>query len=166
MKVVLYMAISADGFVAKLNDDTPWTKDEWKCYSGKVKQIGNLIIGRRTYELTEKFSDVGDPYVVVVTSSKSFLDKNNVHFVHTFKQAVDLLKKNKFKTILVAGGGKMNKTALESGLVDEIFLDVEPFIFGRGIPLFGGTSHELKLNLLEVNKTGKSSVQLHYKVAK
>lgn len=139
MKVILYMAISADGFVAKLNDDTPWTNDEWKCYSGKVKSIGNLIIGRRTYELTKKFSDVGDPCVTIITSSKSFLDKNNVHFVPTFEKAIDLLKEKKFKTLLVAGGGKMNKTALESGLIDEIFLDVEPFIFGCGIPLFGGT---------------------------
>ena len=48
MKVILYMAISANGYIAKLNHDTPWSDEELQSYSEKVKEAGNLIIGRTT----------------------------------------------------------------------------------------------------------------------
>lgn len=55
---------------------------------------------------------------------------------------------------------------LDSGLLDEIYIDVEPLVFGDGIPLFTPSNNDLKLTLLETKKIGASGVQLHYKVLK
>ena len=44
MKVILYMAISVNGYIAKPDHDTPWTQEEFGSYADKVKEIGNLII--------------------------------------------------------------------------------------------------------------------------
>ena len=40
------MAISADGFIATKDDDTPWSDAEWKSYQDFINENKNLIIGR------------------------------------------------------------------------------------------------------------------------
>lgn len=60
----------------------------------------------------------------------------------------------------------MNASFIAAGLIDEIFLDVEPHLFGKGIKLFEGKNFEAKLKLLGVKKISKNEVQLHYKVLK
>lgn len=54
--------------------------------------------------------------------------------MRSFDQALQKLEQAGLKTALVAGGGKMDAVALESGKIDEIYLDIEPFIFGKDIP--------------------------------
>ena len=65
---------------------------------------------------------------------------------------------------LVGGGGQADTAALESGLLEEIFIDVEPLVFGRGIPLFAPSDSDLKLKFLDTKKVGESGIQLHYQV--
>lgn len=78
-------------------------------------------------------------------------------------QAVDLLRKN-FKQALVAGGGTLNAAFMEQGLIDEIYLDVEPTALGDGIKLFSGETFDVKLELLGVKHLSKNELQLHYQV--
>lgn len=73
---------------------------------------------------------------VVVTSKKSLKKKSpNVVFADSPKATLKLLKQKGFKTACVFGGGKLNATFMREGLVDEIYLDVEPFVLGKGIAL-------------------------------
>ena len=53
---------------------------------------------------------------------------------------------------------------MKENLIDEIILDVEPLIFGKGIKLFSEGNFEAKLELLEVRKISDNVVQLRYKV--
>ncbi len=141
MKVVLYMAITANGYIAKENNETPWSDEEWLSFSEKVKEIKNLIVGRKTFEIMEQekeFQKIGNPFTVIVSNQK----ENNSNFVNSPEQAIKLLEEKGFSKILVAGGGKLNSSFLQKGLVDEIYLDVEPFIFGKGIQLFAENNFE------------------------
>jgi len=167
MKVILYMAITANGMIAKENDDTPWSQEEWESYARKVKECGNLIIGRKTFEVTDKndFKKIGNPFVVVVSSKKLSISKGAV-FENSPEQALTLVKEKGFSQALICGGGGNNTSFMKAGLVNEIYLDVEPFIFGKGIPLFRPEEFEYKLELLEVNKLSSQTIQLHYKVLK
>ncbi len=46
MKVILYMAVTPNGMIAKKNDDTSWVSEiEWKNFSSMIKKYGNMIIG-------------------------------------------------------------------------------------------------------------------------
>lgn len=55
MKTILYMATTIDGFVAKKDDSTGFVSDvEWDSFQAEMKRVGNIIIGRRTFELMEK----------------------------------------------------------------------------------------------------------------
>lgn len=169
MKVILYMATTANGYIAKPNHETPWSDAEFTSYSNKVKEASNLIIGKTTYDLMleeNAFADLNEPFVVVLTSSNKKPVRKKTVFVKNFKEALRVLEKQGFQTALVGGGGQADTAALESGLIEEIFIDVEPMVFGRGIPLFAPSNSDLKLKLLETKKIGDSGVQLHYQIIK
>ncbi len=165
MKVVLYMAITANGYIAKENNETPWSDEEWESFSTKVKEIKNIVIGRKTFEIMEKggeFQKIDNPFTVIVSNKK----ENNSNFVNSPEQAIDLLKEKGFSEVLVAGGGILNSSFMQKGLVDEIYLDIEPFLFGKGIKLFADNDFETKLELLETKQLSKNTIQLHYKILK
>ena len=71
MKVILYMAISVNGIIAKGDDDTSWiSKEEWDSYSLAVRTAGCLIVGRRTYHILTKqpeFAEFKDVKLVAVS---------------------------------------------------------------------------------------------------
>jgi len=163
------MAISVTGYIAKPDHDTPWTEAEFASYSDKVKEIGNLIIGKTTYELMMEenaFADLNEPFVVVLTSSEDKPKRKNTTFVKDFEMALSTMQAQGFQTSLVGGGGQADTAALKSGKLDELYIDVEPLIFGRGIPLFSPTDVNLKLKLVDTKKIGESGIQLHYRVIK
>ena len=168
MKVIMYMAISANGMIAKTDDDTSWvSKEEWNNYSAAIRKAGNLIVGRRTYTILTKqpeFSEFGDVKIVVVSKNKFSTLSNNHQIAHSPKEAINLL--NNFKEIIVAGGGILNASFLAENLVDEIYLDIEPIILGEGIPLFKGKGFERNLKLLGQKKISADEIQMHYKVLK
>lgn len=171
MKVVLYMAVSANGLIAKKNDDTSWiSKKEWNSYSLVVRTSGNVVVGSRTYNILTKqheFSEFKNVVIVVVSRDKNFAPSNHNHFVVRSPQdAISLLSKKGFRTALVAGGGKLNASFMREKLVDEIFLDIEPIVFGKGISLFAESGFESGLKLVETKKLSKNEIQLHYKVVK
>lgn len=73
MKVILYMAVSLNGMIAKSDDDTSWiSKEEWDSYSLAVRTAGNLIVGHRTYNILTKqpeFSEFKDVKVITVAKA-------------------------------------------------------------------------------------------------
>jgi len=169
MKVILYMATSVNGFIAKPNHDTPWTDAEFDSYSGKVKEVGNLIVGKTTFDLMHNenaFVNLNEPFVVVLTSSKEKPPRENTIYVENFEQAIKTLENNGFSVALVGGGGQADTAALNSDLLEELYIDIEPVVFGRGIPLFTSSDKDLKLKLLETKKIGEFGMQLHYGVIK
>jgi dihydrofolate reductase len=138
MTTILYMAVTANGYIAKENDDTSWiTTQEWNSYSAMVRKAGNLVIGHRTYDILTKqpeFSEFSEVKITVVSSNDfQTLSPNHV-IVKTPREALDILKD--FAEIIVAGGGNLNASFMKENLVDEIYLDVEPIILGKGIKLF------------------------------
>lgn len=82
------------------------------------------------------------------------------------KEVLKMLEEKGFDTAFLAGGGHINSAFIKDGLIDEIYLDVEPIVFGKGIKLFADSDFEYQLEFLEVNKLNKNTVQLHFKVKK
>ena len=161
------MAITVNGYIAKENNETPWSDEEWSIFSSFIKERRNIIIGRNTYNLMKEeneFDKIGNPVVVVISKNK-IIDENIIS-VSSPKQAIDILKEKGFDIVVIAGGGQLNSSFLKEGLVDEIYLDVEPLIFGKGIKLFSDDDFDVKLELLDVGKMSQNLVQLHYKVLK
>ena len=168
MKVILYMATTLNGYIAKENNETPWSEEEWVSYSNIIKSTKNIIIGYNTYEIMKKnneFEKIGNPLTIVITSKIIKSDTNTIFF-NSPKQALEVLKNKGFKQTIIAGGSKLNASFLKENLIDEIYIDLEPFIFSNGITLLEKTDFEIKLKLIETKLLSKNTIQLHYLVIK
>lgn len=171
MKVILYMATTVNGFIAKENDDTTFVSDvEWESLQKMVRRTGDIIIGTRTYEIMSKGNELAKLdglKAVVVVSDGSFKTSSPNHFVvNSPKEALALLEREGFREALVAGGGKLNASFMEENPIDEIYLDIEPVALGKGIKLFAEKDFERKLELIGTKKLSPHELQLHYRVLK
>lgn len=168
MKVILYMAMTANGIIARKNDDTSFVTDaEWSGFAGMIRKTGNLIIGRRTYDVMKKekeFEKFGDVIVIVVGRSRVVLAAEKHKQAKSPQEALLMLQQAGCNEALVAGGGKLNGSFLKAHLIDEIFLDIEPLLLGKGIPLLGDIDTDVQLELIETAQLSKHEIQLHYKV--
>ncbi len=169
------MAITPNGMITKESDDTSWvTETEWESFSGMIKKYGNMIIGRRTFEIMlqdDEFniSNLNEIKTVVVAHEGELVKIHNPKFVLRAKspqEAIDILHTQGFETIMVCGGGGLNTSFMKENLIDEIYLDIEPIVFGKGIRLFAETDFEANLELIETKKLSPNEIQLHYKVKK
>jgi dihydrofolate reductase len=170
MKVILYMAATVNGIIAK-NDDTAdfLTPIESQSYVDHVIAAGALVIGRRTYEVLsqqpefQKFLEAG--VKIVAVSHEDIPLKDAAHRVaQSPKAALDLL--GGAETVIVAGGGKLNGSFLSENLIDEMYIDIEPAVVGKGIPLFAESDADRSLKLLDTKQLSENEIQLHFAVQK
>lgn len=163
------MAITADGYIARENDDTPWSQEEFGAYYDFVRKRGNVIVGMRTYEFMREggeFEKAGNPTTIVLSRVPLSVDNVKTFSASSPHEALRILQDKGFQEIVVGGGAMLNASFLKEGLLDEIYLDVEPLIFGKGIKLFGDSGVEAKLKLLEAKNLSENTMQLHYQVLK
>ncbi len=168
MQVILYMATTVNGYITKENNETPWSDEEWQSFFKFVKEIKNIVIGRKTYEIMKEsgeFSKIGNPFTVVV-SKKDFVHNSNFAIAKSPKEALKILKEKNFGKALIAGGGMLNSSFMKEKLIDEIYLDVEPLVFGKGLKLFSDNNFDAKLELIGTKGLSKNTIQLHYKILK
>lgn len=167
MKTILYMSITANGMIAKEDDEVGFvSKNSWKGYQKAVDASDCIIIGKRTYDLMPETEFNKNKKYIVITHQKD-LPKKTKRVMFTASPPFDIIKnlaQKKMKNILISGGSQINSLFMKSRLVDEIYLDVEPILLGRGIKLFTDAEFEAKLELIEIKKLSKDEVQLHYKV--
>ena len=168
MKVSLYMAITANGKIANKESDTSWiSKESWATYQQNVEAVDCVIIGRKTYEIMPSSEFLGKEYIVYTQEKNLDRKAKNIIFTNEDpKKLIASLKKRGLKNILICGGGEINGFFLTNDLIDELFLDVEPKVLGRGIELFGSFGGEANLELLGTKMLNKNTIQLHYKVIK
>jgi len=170
MKVILYMATTLNGVIAKFDDSADFlTKEESASYVSKVKEAEALIVGKRTYGILsqqpefQEFLKAGVKIVAISHSNFELKDPNH-EVAHSPTEALEILKE--FKTVILAGGGITNASFLAENLVDEIYIDIEPAVLGKGIPLFNGPDFDRPLKLLGTKKLSENEIQLHYEILK
>ncbi|MFC1656517.1 dihydrofolate reductase family protein [Patescibacteria group bacterium] len=163
------MATTANGFISGKKHYFNWVSKKSRAnYLKQVKKSGYVIIGRRTYDVMPRSEFLKDIHYVVFTNQKN-LKKKSPLVRFTNQKPVSILKELKkegAKEICICGGGKLNASFMKEKLIDEMYLDVEPFIFVKGIKLFEGENFEGKLKLLGIKKYSPNTIQLHYQVLK
>ena len=171
MKTVLYMGITPNGYIAKSNGDSEWTSEEdLKGFYEQSKNAGNIIMGRNTYLAASKSGYFPFPDALNIVAShhpieNTWADKV-VITTQSPQEVLAMLEQKGFSTAFLAGGGELNTSFIKDGLIDEIYLDVEPLIFGKGIKLFAEEDFEIELGLLGTKNLNPNTIQLHYKVIK
>ena len=70
-----------------------------------------------------------------------------------------------YKKILLVGGATINGLFLKQNLVDELFLTIEPKIFGYGKNIVEGNLLNTSLQLISIKKINKfGTLLLKYKI--
>ncbi len=170
MKVILYMAISVNGVIAREDNEEDFlSHDNWNILVKLAHKTGCMIWGRKTYEIVRRWDkqyldDIKDEEKVVVSNDPRFSLESGYLLARSPKEVFDMLRKRGFNKVILSGGATVNSSFAEEGLIDEIVFNIEPVVVGKGIPLFSPRNFDLKL--LEIRKINKRIIQLHYKVAK
>lgn len=169
MKVILLMALSADGYITKHEDAlVDWTsKEDKKHFVAVTKKAGALIYGSKTFAFHNKALP-GRLNVVMTRDPDASRNEPGV-LEFTNQQPAEILQDLEargFKEVVLAGGSEINALFLREGLVDELYLTVEPFLFGSGKRLTKDMHLDVPLELIETSMLNAHSVLLHYRVKK
>lgn len=172
-KVILGLAVSLDGYIARENGDVDWLKmEDLSEGADEAKEFYNSIdaifLGRKTYQKglemggASAFGDI-PCYVFSRTVQKS--ENTNLHFISgNVKEHVEELKRLEGKNILLMGGGEIATVFFEEDLIDELIIGIQPVILGKGIPLFLPHERQTELERFDVKMRKSGTVQISYRV--
>jgi len=166
----MYPAITLDGFIADLDGKCyDWISDEdEQVYMDMISKAGCAIVGRKTFEqYREDFPHENGAMTFVYTTDESHEDEEGITFLNgSPEQVVETVEAKGFSEMIVTGGGKLNGSLAEAGLIDEIIVSIYPVMLGEGIPLFGTHKPKMNLELLSTTNEIDGIVKNHYKVQK
>lgn len=169
MHCFIIAALSADGFLAE-NDtqtSTTWTSEEdTQFFRERTRQAGVVIMGRKTYET------VGRPLpkrlnIIYSTQAPEGELPENVRYTQEDPAVlIDQLKEEGYQEVAVCGGSSIYTQFMKAGVVDTLYLTIEPILFGRGMTLFTQSFGGMKLELKEVKNLSSQTLLLEYSVQK
>ena len=166
MKIILMMAMTADGKIAKTSDHFPdWTsKEDKKYFFETTKKHGVILMGEKTFKTFPK--PLPGRLNVVFTLEKNPPEIEGVKWVSGEPEKVlEELEKMGYKSAILGGGAYLNTQFLKKKLIDEIWLTIEPKIFGDGLGVFGGDFNQ-DLKMISLEKINENSVVSKYQVLK
>lgn len=173
-KIIVSIAMSTDGFIARLDGDVAWLEDpRLKGDYGMgdfFKTIDTILWGRKTYdkgiEMGMKSTDFGlkvKHYLFSRRPRKSLL----AGFEWTSKAVKPFAKRLRAqpgKNIWMMGGGEIIASFLDEGEIDEFRIHVIPILIGEGIPLIQPRHRSIPLKLLSSKSFPEGVVELNYRV--
>mgnify|MGYP001122860945 CR=1 FL=1 len=121
-------------FINQLTDSSDTIVMGRKMSEGFVKYWEGVKPDSPEFEFARKM--VGMPKFVFSTTMKSIAGKNVR--VERNLDAVNKLKNQQGKDIIVYGGAKFVSSLIEHGLIDELTLFVNPAAIGTGLRVFSG----------------------------
>lgn len=158
--VVLFIAMSLDGFIADSHGNVDWLQGQsddvetMDTYSVFIKDIDTVVMGWKTYHqiVTELSPEawVYDGMTSYVITHKACVSTEEIKF--TSENPANLirkLKQEKGKDIWICGGADIVQQVLKKNLIDKFYISVIPTLLGKGIPLFGTMEQEIRLELIQ-----------------
>ena len=173
MHVTLLAAQSLDGFITQ--HDTPGStftsEADKKHFRDSLGGFDCSVMGGETYRvsrdlirshLTKKrlrlvLTRAPDAYAADAQAGTLEFTKTTVTAM------VDHLRQRAYQRCALLGGAQLHTLFLQAGLVDELWITVEPVLYGRGTP-FLARQGEFRLRLLEKASLSDDVLLLKYQV--
>ena len=187
-KIISFMHISLDGFVAGPNGEMDWIKvnEEIFDHVGKrISETDTALYGRVTYEMMESYwptaADKPTATKHDIEHSKWYSKAHKIVLSETMKDAdlpnttvisdnlsdrINEIKKQAGSEILLFGSPTATHALIQQNLIDGYWLFVNPIILGQGIPLFVDIKDKIKLKLLTTQQFICGVTELNYIVDK
>jgi len=179
-KIIVYIATSADGYIARPDGDVEWLNRRPDTVDyGMTKfyaSIDTILWGRKTYDWAlayyrkngrkgEIFDTKLANYVFSRKPPKRAMP--GMEFVsEPVKTFAQRLRATPGKNIWMMGGGGLIASFLDAGEIDEFDIHVIPTLIGEGIPLMAPRHRDVPLGLRSVRKYSDGGVRLRYEVVK
>jgi dihydrofolate reductase len=177
-KIIVYIATSADGFIARPDGSFDWLdRPSPKGNYGMgafYKSIDTILWGRRTCDMALDFQKKGVAGSAFDTSVKNYVftrglppspAPTGVEFLtEPIKTFATRLRAKKGKNIWMMGGAGIIASFLDEGEIDEFVIHVIPTFIGEGIPLIAPRHRTVPLTLISCRKFTDGVVELHYAV--
>ena len=178
-KIIVYIATSADGFIARKDGAVDWLdrpRPKGNYGMGEFwKSIDTILMGRKTYDFVVQYQKKTKGAADIYRGPKHYAFSrrpprkvlDGFEFVkEPIKKFAKRLRAQKGKNIFMMGGGGIIASFLDAGEIDEFIIHVIPTFIGEGIPLVAPRNRTALLKLLSSKKFSDGVVRLHYEVVK
>ncbi|MEO6232777.1 MAG: dihydrofolate reductase family protein [Ferruginibacter sp.] len=190
-KIISFMHISLDGFVAGPNGEMDWIKVDEEIFDYVGKRIGEgdtALYGRVTYQMMEDYwptaadkptatthdvehskwySKVHKVVLSKTMNPDNYRETNTKIISANLSDSINEIKQSRndvSKDILLFGSPTATHSLMQLNLIDGYWLFVNPIILGRGIPLFVDIKDKIKLKLLTTRQFTCGVTELNYTV--
>lgn len=184
-KVMAGMTMSLDGFINDRDGSAQSLSPDFdellaaNSFKKMIEDTGAVIMGRHTYEMADPFLWINDDYefqvpifILTHTPPEKFPagnDKLTLTFVTDgIESAISQAKTAAGdKMVQIIGGADTIQQSLNSGLCEELGIDIMPVLLGKGLRLFENIdTDKIKLERTSVEKTTPLRTSIIYKVTK
>ena len=185
-KIISFMHISLDGFVAGPNGELDWVKVDEEIFDHVGKRIREgdaALYGRKTYQMMEDYwPTAGDKptaskhdidhskwynkaHKIVLSKTISPTGLNNTTIISdNLPDRIHEIKQQAGEDLLLFGSPTATHSLIQLNLIDGYWLFVNPIILGQGIPLFVDVRQKIKLQLLTTRQFTSGVTELNYTV--
>jgi dihydrofolate reductase len=175
-KIIVYIATSADGYIARPDGDVEWLNRRPRTVDYGITEfyatIDTILWGRKTYDWALDYQKKkGNKEDIFDTKLANFVFSRKppkratpgVKFVsEPVKLFAQRLRATPGKHIWMMGGGGLIASFLDAGEIDEFDIHVIPTLIGEGIPLVAPRHRDVSLRLRSARKYPDGVVRLRY----
>jgi dihydrofolate reductase len=179
-KVIVYIATSADGYIARPDGDVEWLNRRPRTVDYGMgafySTIDAILWGRKTYDWAlNHFKKTGKTEVMFDTKLANYvfsrqppkrLPSGGEWVSEPVKAFAQRLRATPGKHIWLMGGGELIASFLDAGEIDELDIHVIPVFIGEGIPLVAPRHRDVPLHLRSSRKYPDGVVRLRYEVVR
>lgn len=184
MKCSVFIATSADGYIATLDDGIEWLETSGKTdvdlgeqsdmgFNDFIASVDCMIMGRgcmeklASFNLTPEQWPYGNIRVIALSNSTREVPENLKAWVETYSGNVPALiselESDGFKHAYVDGGATVT-SFLNMKLINEMIITQAPILLGAGKPLFGQTTQSIKLENTQAIAFPNDYIQIKYEI--
>ena len=168
----VFVGTSVDGFIARRDGSLDWLPPdggEEHGYTAFLATVDAIVMGRGTFDTVLKFDRWPfQKLVIVLTTHESDAmvpAEARVEFMSGAPRDVVGRLAERGMTRLYIDGGVTIQRFLDAGLIDRMTITRVPVIIGDGIPLFGPTRRDVRLEHLITRSYPSGLVTTEYSVA-
>ncbi|MFC0773202.1 dihydrofolate reductase family protein [Terrimonas alba] len=184
-KLILFMHVSLDGFVAGPAGEMDWIKVDEEIFDFGGKFTGDAdaaLYGKNTWQMMDSYWPVAakNPAAtrhdiqhsnwynavtkMVLSTTTNAIDRPKTIVINNnLSQQIKEIKGQPGKNIHIYGSPTAVHSLEQENLIDEYWLFVNPVILGAGIPLFRGPDRRKEFELLTTKEFSSGVIALQYR---
>ena len=187
-KVISFMHVSLDGFVAGPSGQMDWITMDDEIFRDAIDLAAatdTALYGRTTYQMMESYwpTVLTNPnstalelhhaewleniHKIVFSKTLENVKWNNTKLIkENIAEKIREQKQQPGKSMMIFGSPTLTHSFIEMDLIDEYRINVNPVILGKGVPLFKNVHRSIGLKLLQTKKFTSGVVGFLYEQEK